>query len=111
MISVQPRHYTWPDTMTGDQDQDLLLQEAARRHSSVVLDVGGEKFSARRCLLARFPTTRLGRLVRATRLETVLDLCDEVTLSPRQPPEFFFDKAGSREGEVYHSYIEMIIIC
>ena len=103
MISVQPRHYTWPDTMTGDQD--LLLQEAARRHSSVVLDVGGEKFSARRSLLARFPTTRLGRLVRATRLETVLDLCDEVTLSPRQPPEFFFDKAGSREGEVYHSYI------
>ena len=82
--------------MTGDQD--LLLQEAGRRHSSVVLDVGGEKFSARRCLLARFPTTRLGRLVRATRLETVLDLCDEVTLSPRQPPEFFFDKAGSREG-------------
>ena len=86
--------------MTGDQDPDLLLQEAGRRHSSVVLDVGGEKFSAQRALLARFPTTRLGRLVRASKLETVLELCDEVTLSltPLQPSQFFFDKAGSREG-------------
>ena len=80
--------------------QDHLLQEAARRHSLVVLDVGGEKFSVQRSLLARFPTSRLGRLVRATRLQTVLELCDEVTLTPLQPPQFFFDKADSRDNAI-----------
>ena len=101
---AQPLHLA--GQMTGEQDhQDLLLQEVGRRHSTVVLDVGGEKFSAQRAVLARFPTTRLGRLVRAVRLETVLELCDEVTLRLNQPPEFFFDKAGvERWGSLNHSF-------
>ena len=96
---AQPLHLT--GQMTGEEEEQLL-QEAGRRHSLVLLDVGGEKFSAQRTVLARFPTTRLGRLVRAARLRTVLELCDEVNIRPDQPPEFFFDKAGSRERDGHH---------
>ena len=99
LSQAQPLHLT--GQMTGEEEeQEQLLQEAGRRHSLVLLDVGGEKFSAQRTVLARFPTTRLGRLVRATRLRTVLELCDELYLRPDQPPEFFFDKAGTREREM-----------
>ena len=38
----------------------------------------------------RHPTTRLGRLMMATTVEKILQLCDEFL--PGDPPEFFFDR-------------------
>ena len=43
-----------------DEDRHYM-----RSSSIVILDVGGEKFIALKRTLARFPTTRLGKLVRA----------------------------------------------
>ena len=37
-----------------------------------------------------YPNTRLGKLVKANKLEEVLDLCDD--FCPGQPPEYFFDR-------------------
>ena len=38
----------------------------------------------------RHPTTRLGRLMMATTVEKILQLCDEFL--PGDPPEYFFDR-------------------
>ena len=84
-------------------EEDLVVEEA-RRWRLVVLDVGGEKFSTQRTLLAKFPTTRLGRLMRARTVDCVVQLCDEVTFRPDRPPEFYFDKAGGWSLSLLTSY-------
>ena len=38
----------------------------------------------------RFPATRLGKLMRASSVEKMLELCDEFI--PGDVPEYFFDK-------------------
>ena len=38
----------------------------------------------------RHPTTRLGRLMMATSVDKILQLCDEFL--PGDPPEYFFDR-------------------
>ena len=38
----------------------------------------------------RFPATRLGKLMRASSVEKILELCEEFV--PGDVPEFFFDK-------------------
>ena len=37
-----------------------------------------------------YPNTRLGKLVKAKKLEEILDLCDD--FCPGEPPEYFFDR-------------------
>ena len=74
--------------------QEQFLKAAKRRFRTVILDVGGEKYSTLRNTLIKFPTSRLGRLMRAETVESVLELCDELSLREDKPPEFFFDKAG-----------------
>ena len=39
-----------------------------------------------------YPNTRLGKLVKAKKVEDILDLCDDYC--PGQPPEFFFDRSA-----------------
>ena len=73
----------------------------------VILDVGGERFIAQRNSLLKYPTTRLGKLMRSSTIqgleikyfeytkysyldEGILSLCDEFV--PGDPPEYFFDK-------------------
>ena len=41
-----------------------------------------------------YPNTRLGKLVKAKKLEEILDLCDD--FCPGQPPEYFFDRLATR---------------
>lgn len=60
------------------------------RSNLVVIDVGGEKFHAKREIFLNFPTTRLGRLMSSNTTQQVLELCDE--FSPSQPQQFFFDR-------------------
>ena len=57
----------------------------SRTKKIVILDVGGDRFTALRSTLHRFPTTRLGRLVRANTIEKILENCDE--FFPGDPPE------------------------
>ena len=71
----------------------------------VILDVGGERFIAQRNALLKYPTTRLGKLMRSATISGesrnkvdstsfyslgILSLCDEFV--PGDPPEYFFDK-------------------
>ena len=46
----------------------------------VILDVGGERFSATRATLLNYPASRLGKLMRAETIEKILEQCDEVIL-------------------------------
>ena len=55
----------------------------------VILDIGGERFQAEREILAKFPATRLGRLVNASTVEEILNYCDEFV--PGDTPEYYFD--------------------
>ena len=59
-------------------------------HSWVVLDVGGEKFHAKREIFSNFSRTRLGKLMSLTNQQEILNLCHEFTNS--DPPEFYFDR-------------------
>ena len=43
----------------------------------VILDVGGERFSATRATLLNYPASRLGKLMRAETIEKILEQCDE----------------------------------
>ena len=56
----------------------------------VILDVGGERFSATRATLLNYPASRLGKLMRAETIEKILEQCDEFV--PGEVPEYFFDK-------------------
>ena len=58
--------------------------------SWVVIDVGGEKFHAKREIFCNFPGTRLGKLMSLTNQQEILNLCHELT--PSDPPEFYFDR-------------------
>ena len=60
---------------------------------TIILDVGGERFLAMRQTLERYPATRLGKLMRASNIQKILEFCDEFV--PGNPPEYFFDRNPS----------------
>ena len=79
----------------------------------VILDVGGERFSATRATLLNYPASRLGKLMRAETIEKILEQCDEFIPGNRLTthfsfnfsilltgniPEYFFDKVSSGLG-------------
>ena len=76
-----------------DYNIDTLIEQS-RKLKYVILDVGGEKFKIQRRILVKYPTTRLGKVVNAEKLEKILDNCDEVKLSRTEmrSPEYYFDK-------------------
>ena len=51
----------------------------------VILDVGGERFSATRATLLNYPASRLGKLMRAESIEKILEQCDEFVPGNIQP--------------------------
>lgn len=77
----------------GDWRQDKERASGRQQLATgqcVILDVGGDRFTASRALLERHPTTRLGKLMAASRVEDILQHCDE--FFPGQPPEYYFDR-------------------
>ena len=69
---------------------------------TVVLDVGGEKFSIERKTLQRYPKSRLARLMRAPNVAEILKHCEEFT--PGSPPEYFFDRNPDRFPVILNMY-------
>jgi hypothetical protein len=49
-----------------------------------------------------YPNTRLGKLVKAKKVEDILDLCDDYC--PGQPPEFFFDRSWHSFNSILDVY-------
>ena len=57
---------------------------------SLVLDVGGRRHKVLESNFMVFPNTRLGKLVRATKKEDIMNLCDGYLEG--DVPEYFFDR-------------------
>ena len=57
---------------------------------TVHLNMRGKKHKIRVAHFRAHPDTRLGRLLKATCIEEILELCDH--FFPGQPPEYYFDR-------------------
>ena len=88
--------------MNGKMEPERLLALEARDKVNIILDVGGERFIASRRIIERFPASRLGRLVRAENLRSILELCDEFT--PGETPEYFFDRNPDNFPAILNMY-------
>ena len=88
--------------MNGKMEPERLLALEARDKVNIILDVGGERFIANRRIIERFPASRLGRLVRAENLRSILELCDEFT--PGETPEYFFDRNPENFSSILNMY-------
>ena len=84
LIDVNINSYKSFTELSGQQRETEMTQ------SWVVIDVGGEKFHAKREIFLNFPGTRLGQLMSLTNQQEILDLCHELT--PSDPPEYYFDR-------------------
>ena len=69
---------------------------------TVILDVGGDRFTAMRSTLQKYPATRLGKLMRASTIEKILEYCDEFV--PGNPPEYFFDRNPDNFPAILNMY-------
>lgn len=87
--------------MRGDLPWTGEPLEAPLPGDTVVLDVGGDRFTAKREVLLQRPTTRLGKLMKARDAEDVVQVAAPLSLDlsqlceeffPGDPPEFFFDR-------------------
>ena len=81
----------------NDDDKDCT----DRANKYVILDIGGERFKAKKVLFLKYPQTRLGKLINSVKLEEILSLCEEFI--PGSIPEYFFDK----NPENFPSVLEM----
>ena len=66
--------------------------------SFIILDVGGVRFQGRRKDFAKYPETRLGKLLSTANIEEILTLCDEFV--PGNPTEYFFDRNPGTADEL-----------
>jgi len=68
----------------------------------VCLDVGGERHYIKRGLLARFPSTRLGRLARAKTRQEAMEHCN--IYYDKLVPEYFFDRNPENFSSILDIY-------
>ena len=94
-------HQSFETSSSKYEDPRDKLAIDAKSKKTVILDVGGERFTAMRATLLKFPATRLGKLMRASTIKKILELCDEFT--PTDPPEYFFD----HNPDNFHSILNM----
>ena len=87
-----------PLILATDPKKNILLEDAMSEKirlskAIVVFNVGGTEFHVLRKNFATLPTTRLSRLIRATKIEEILKLCDGyVNLGPPHRPEYTFKR-------------------
>ncbi|XP_023328465.1 potassium voltage-gated channel subfamily B member 2 isoform X2 [Eurytemora carolleeae] len=75
---------------------------ADKNNKAIILDVGGKKHKIRMDNFNIYPNTRLGKLVKAKKLEDILDLCDD--FCPGQPTEYFFDRSWHSFNSILDIY-------
>ena len=83
------------------ESEDKMVMDA-RMKKTVILDVGGERFTACRSTLQKYPGTRLGKLMRASTIEKILENCEEFV--PGDPPEYFFDRNPDNFPSILNMY-------
>ena len=84
------------------QEKLLSTESRAIFKRAVILDVGGDRFTALRTTLERYPNTRLGKVVRASTVEQILKNCDEFV--PGETPEYFFDRNPDNFPAILNMY-------
>ena len=68
----------------------------------VCFNVGGKKFYAMKTNFTRYPSTRIGTLMRASSVTEILESCDDYI--PGEIQEFFFDRSWKGFNDVLDVY-------
>ena len=68
----------------------ITIPDKKQDRRTVLLNMRGKKHKIRVAHFGAHPDTRLGRLLKATAIEEILELCDH--FFPGQPPEYYFDR-------------------
>ncbi|XP_051951392.1 potassium voltage-gated channel subfamily S member 3-like [Xyrauchen texanus] len=72
-----------------------VLHHQSRDEDLVNLNVGGIQHRVERCVLLRFPNTRVGQMIQCCSDAAILELCDDYSPAER---EYYFD----RSPQVFH---------
>ncbi|XDV41760.1 hypothetical protein PO909_010563 [Leuciscus waleckii] len=72
-----------------------ILHHQGREEDLINLNVGGIQHKVERCVLLRFPNTRVGQLIQCCSHAAILELCDDYSPTER---EYYFD----RSPQVFH---------
>ncbi|XP_016351582.1 potassium voltage-gated channel subfamily S member 3-like [Sinocyclocheilus anshuiensis] len=93
-----------------------VLHHQGREEDLVNLNVGGIQHKVERCVLLRFPNTRVGQLIQCCSDAAILELCDDY--SPAEQ-EYYFDRSPQvfhcvlnfyRTGH-FHALEELCVFC
>ena len=98
---LRPRLHLASMNKPEDNSEDSIAREPLSK-KTVILDVGGDRFIALRTTLERYPATRLGKLMRASTIQKILEYCDEFI--PGNPPEYFFDRNPDNFPAILNMY-------
>ena len=99
-----------PLILATDNKKTLLLEDDMSKdikssREVLVFHVGGTEFHVMRKNFARYPTTRLSRLIRARTTKDILKLCDGyINHGPPHRPEFIFHRNPSFFNAVLDVY-------
>ena len=85
--------------------EDDVTEIIKKSRDIIVFNVGGTEFHILRKNFATLPTTRLSRLIRATKKKDILKLCDGyINLGPPHRPEYIFHRNPSFFNAVLDLY-------
>ena len=85
--------------------EDEETERIRKSKDIIVFNVGGTEFHILRKNFATLPTTRLSRLIRATKKREILKLCDGyINLGPPHRPEYIFHRNPSFFNSVLDLY-------
>ncbi|XP_052391532.1 potassium voltage-gated channel subfamily S member 3b isoform X1 [Carassius gibelio] len=93
-----------------------VLHHQGREEDLINLNVGGIQHKVERCVLLRFPNTRVGQLIQCCSDAAILELCDDYSPADQ---EYYFDRSPQvfhcvlnfyRTGH-FHALEELCVFC